>query len=54
MSRTATLVKNHRDANFKHKRHEYGYLGKGDIIEIGWKGVLLGFVDWIRGKFSGK
>lgn len=49
MSRTATLVKNHRDVNFKHKRQEYGYFGKGDIIEIGWKGILLDFVDWIRG-----
>ena len=49
MSRTATLVKNHRDKNFKHKRQEYGYFGEGDIIEIGWKGILLDFVGWIRG-----
>lgn len=50
MSRTATLVKNHRDKNFKHKRQEYGYFGEGDIIEIGWKGILLDFIDWIKEK----
>lgn len=49
-----TILKYTYDKNFKHKRQEYGYFGKGDIIEIGWKGVLLDFVDWIRGKFSGK
>lgn len=49
-----TILKYTYDKNFKHKRQEYGYFGKGDIIEIGWKGVLLYFIDWIRGKFSGK
>lgn len=54
MSKNIILKKYTHDENFKHKRQEYGYFGKGDIIEIGWKGVLLGFIDWIRGKFSGK
>lgn len=37
------------DKNFKHKRHEYGYLNKGVCIEIGWKGVFEGLIAWIRG-----
>ena len=49
-----TILKYTYDKNFKHKRQEYGYLGKGVCMEIGWNGVLLDFVDWIRGKFSGK
>ena len=50
MSKTATNIGNQHDKNFKHKRQEYGYFGKGDIIEIGWKGVLLGFINWIKEK----
>lgn len=49
MSKNTILKKYTHDENFKHKRREYGYFGKGDIIEIGWKGILLDFVEWIRG-----
>lgn len=49
MSRTATLVKNRYDTNFKHKRQEYGYLGKGVCIEIGWRGVFLDILSYLKG-----
>lgn len=49
MSKNIILKKYTHDENFKHKRREYGYFGKGDIIEIGWRGVFLDILLYLKG-----
>lgn len=44
-----TILKYTYDRNFKHKRQEYGYLGKGVCIEIGWRGVFLDMLSYFMG-----
>ena len=35
-----TILKYTYDKNFKHKRHDYGYIGSGVCIEIGfWNAI---------------
>lgn len=49
MSKNTILKKYTHDENFKHKRQEYGYIGSGVCIEIGWRGVFLDILSYLRG-----
>lgn len=51
MSKNTIFKKYTHDENFKHKRREYGYFGKGDIIEVGFWNAIW---DLISSPFRSK
>ena len=46
-----TILKYTYDKNFKHKRHDYGYIGSGVCIEIGFWNAIW---DLISSPFRSK